>query len=57
MVKFTQVGVEAQEKDQRIPKFHFIMIMIMGVGSNFYMDLKFIKVYQEGTQKWSIHPF
>ena len=31
--------------------------MIMGVGSNFYMDLKFIKVHQEGTQKWLIHTF
>ena len=57
MVKLTQEGVEAQEKGQRIPRFHFEKFHDSGEGSNFYMDLKFIKVYQEGTQKWLIHPF
>ena len=57
MVKFTQEGVEAQEKGQGIPKFHFEKFHDCGVGSHFYTDLKFIKVYQEGTQKWLIHLF
>ena len=29
MVKFTQERVEAQEKGQRIPKFHFEKFMII----------------------------
>ena len=57
MVNLPKRGWRLRKKVREFPGFTLKNFMIMGVGSNFYMDLKFIKVYQEGTQKWLIHPF